>query len=99
MADKKPVGEAMKAGATLAGAAVVNLGDALVEAAAPYEVAYYYLSDKNPNGAFLPGVPLCDLHTAQVEQYPKWIQKSIKASPMYKAANASDEDEGEGGDK
>ena len=66
----------------------------------PYEVAYYYLPAKNTDGAFFPGVPLADLTPEMVETYPKWIVKSIKASPMYKAANASpDEDEGEGGDK
>ena len=73
--------------------------DEVVVVEVPYEVAYYYLPANNPEGAFYPGVPLADLTPEMVEQYPKWIVKSIKASPMYKAANASDEDEGEGGNK
>lgn len=59
------------------------------------EVAYYYLSSENPDGASYPGVPLCDLTQEVVDAQPKWIQKSLKASKMYKAANASDEDEGD----
>ena len=70
--------------------------DGVVVVEVPYEVAYYYLPAENPTGAFFPGVPLADLTPEMVETYPKWIVKSIKASPMYKAANASDEDEGEG---
>lgn len=50
------------------------------------EVAYYYLSEHNPDNASYPGVPLCDLLTEQVETYPKWIQKSLKASKMYRPA-------------
>jgi hypothetical protein len=73
--------------------------DGVVVDVVPYEVAYYYLPARNTDGAFYPGVPLADLTPEMVETYPKWIVKSIKASPMYKAANASDEDEGEGGNK
>ena len=79
--------------------APVTDGGVVVVEDQPYEVAYYYLPAENPEGAFFPGVPLADLTPEMVEQYPKWIVKSIKASPMYKAANASDEDEGEGGNK
>lgn len=60
---------------------------------APAEVAYYYDSTKNPDGGSFPGVPLCDLTQEMVDAQPRWIQKSIKGSPMYRPANAS---EGEG---
>lgn len=69
--------------------------EAVVVVEAPAEVAYYYLPEKNPLGASLPGVPLCDLLTTQVERYPKHIQRSIKGSPMYKSASASADGEGD----
>lgn len=59
------------------------------------EVAYYYDDTQNPDGGFFPGVPLGDLTVEQVKQYPAWVRKSIKGSPMYRPANASEVD-GEG---
>lgn len=99
MADKKKptIGEGLKEGAQIAGDFVLSVGDALVALASEKqaEVAYYYDDTKNPTGASFPGVPLCDIHTDQLKTYPKWIQKSIKGSEMYVAANASDEAEGD----
>jgi hypothetical protein len=46
-------------------------------------IAYYYLPDQNEAGAHYPGVPLRDLTKDEYEAHPKWIQRSIAASPMY----------------
>lgn len=51
-------------------------------------IAYTYLEDKNPDGAYLPGVPLTDLTDEQVAAFPKWLQLSIDASPFYQKAKA-----------
>lgn len=48
------------------------------------QVARYYDPSKNPDGAFLPGVPLADLTEAQFDALPAWLQLSIDASPMYR---------------
>lgn len=67
-------------------AAVAKEKDNQEEAAPEQEqaaVAYYYLPDENPNGAFYPGVPPGDILQHVYDAQPKWIQKSIAASPMY----------------
>jgi hypothetical protein len=46
-------------------------------------IAYYYLPDQNEAGAHYPGVPMRDLTKDEYEAHPKWIQRSIAASPMY----------------
>jgi hypothetical protein len=50
-------------------------------------VAYYYLPEENANNASYPGVPLGDILQHTYDAQPEWIQKSIAASPMYKAAD------------
>lgn len=44
----------------------------------------YYDSDKNPDGVSLPGVGLRDLDEEEFAAFPKWLQDSIDASPMYR---------------
>lgn len=50
-------------------------------------IARYYDETKNPHEAVLPGVPLRDLTEDEFESYPKWLQASIDASPMYRKSN------------
>lgn len=47
-------------------------------------IARYYDEAKNPDGAFLPGVPLADLTEAQFEALPDWLRLSVDASPFYR---------------
>lgn len=47
-------------------------------------IARYYDERKNPDGAFLPGVPLADLTEEQFDALPKWLQLSVDASPFYR---------------
>lgn len=47
------------------------------------EVAYYYLPNKNLSGAQHPGVPLRNILAHEAEALPKWLRKSLEASPMY----------------
>lgn len=49
---------------------------------------YVYLSDKNPHGATLPGVPLGDITQETFECYPAWLQRSIEACPFYEKRTA-----------
>ncbi len=51
-------------------------------------IAYTYLEDRNPDGAYLPGVPLRNLEQAEVDALPKWLQLSIEASPFYQKARS-----------
>lgn len=46
-------------------------------------IAYRYLADRNPAGAYLPGVPLADLTADDVAAMPAWLQASIVACPYY----------------
>lgn len=45
--------------------------------------ARYYVADKNPDEAHLPGVPLADLDEEQYASYPDWLQRSIDACDFY----------------
>lgn len=47
-------------------------------------VSRYYVEDRNPDGATLPGVPLADLDEETFDAYPAWLQASIDASPFYR---------------
>lgn len=47
-------------------------------------IARYYEASKNPDGAFLPGVPLRDLTLAEFDALPVWLQLSVDASPFYR---------------
>jgi hypothetical protein len=47
-------------------------------------IARYYVAEKNPEGAFLPGVPLADLSQEQFDALPEWLQQSVDASPLYR---------------
>lgn len=94
MADKEKPKKQDEAGVVVGAVVIDGIASGLVDEL-PIQLAYYYDSTKNPLNAFIPGVPLCDLTQEVVDAQPKWVQKSIKGSPMYKAANASDEDEGD----
>jgi hypothetical protein len=47
-------------------------------------IARYYDASKNPDGAFLPGVPLADLPDALYISFPAWLRASIDACPFYR---------------
>jgi hypothetical protein len=49
------------------------------------EIAFRYVAEQNPQGAFLPGVPLRDLTVADVAAAPAWLRPSIAAQPFYQA--------------
>lgn len=42
------------------------------------KILYYYHADKNPSGAFYPGVPLDDLTEDQFNAQPDWIKAAIE---------------------
>lgn len=46
----------------------------------------YFDSSKDEGGEF-PGVPKRDLEQAEFDVLPEWLQKSVKASPMYVTRN------------
>jgi hypothetical protein len=48
------------------------------------KVLWYYDASKNPDGGFLPGVPLRDLTEAEFLAMPKWLQLSIEVMAMYR---------------
>jgi len=54
-------------------------------------IARYYDASKNPDGAFLPGVPLADLPDSLYITFPAWLRASIDASPMYRKTKAPTE--------
>lgn len=47
------------------------------------QIARYYDASANPDGVFLPGVPLADLSVEQWAALPEWLQASIDASGWY----------------
>lgn len=47
---------------------------------------YIYDPAKNPDGAYLPGVPLRDLTEADLAELPEYLRTSIAACPFYVAA-------------
>lgn len=49
-------------------------------------IAYHYVPDENSVGGSYPGVPPGDILQHVYDAQPEWIQKSIAANPMYKAA-------------
>ena len=51
-------------------------------------VLFRYVPDEASAGLSYPGVPPGDILEHQYETFPKWIQKSIAESPMYKAVEA-----------
>lgn len=52
------------------------------------EIAFRYVAEQNPQGAYLPGVPLRDLTVAEVAETPEWLRPSIVAQPFYVAVEA-----------
>lgn len=63
--------------------------------------ARYYDAGKNPDGAFLPGVPLRDLTDDELAALPPHLQAGVAAAPFYrttkpKAAPAAEEDTSHG---
>lgn len=47
-------------------------------------IVRYYVESANPDGAFLPGVPLADLPDSLYISFPAWLRASIDASPFYR---------------
>lgn len=50
------------------------------------EVVFRYVAEANPQGAFLPGVPLRDLTAADVAAVPWWLRPSVERCPFYERA-------------
>lgn len=65
---------------------------AVVEDSVP--IAYYYDASANKTNAFFPGVPRGAITQEQCDALPKWLQRSIAASPMYVSATPATEKEG-----
>lgn len=53
------------------------------------EVAYRYVAERNPEGGFLPGVPLRDLTRADLARMPSWLRESLTTCPFYEAVGVS----------
>ena len=47
------------------------------------EIVRVYVPEANPQGAFLPGVPLRDLTRREYEALKPWMQRSVDAAPFY----------------
>lgn len=62
------------------------------------KIARHYVADKNPEGAFFPGVPLRDLTEDEFDALPEWLQRSVDAHDMYRKT-APPSAEKAGGDK
>lgn len=43
----------------------------------------YYLPDRNPDGAAIPGIALRDFPASEFRALPLWMQRSIDAAPFY----------------
>lgn len=52
----------------------------------PGPLARTYDPAANPEGAYLPGVPLDDITIAEWEGLPLWLQRSIDALAFYQVA-------------
>ena len=46
-------------------------------------IAYRYVADRNPDGRWLPGVPLRDLAQAEIDDLPDWLLRSVEWCPFY----------------
>jgi hypothetical protein len=49
-------------------------------------IIYTYDATKNPDGAYLPGVPLRDLTEADLASLPAWLVASIAGCAFYRKA-------------
>lgn len=47
------------------------------------QLAFRYDESKNTRGAFIAGVPLRDLTTAEFDELPNHLQRSIEAAEFY----------------
>ena len=47
-------------------------------------IARYYVEAENPDGVFLPGVPLSDIEQSRWDALPEWLQASADAMPCYR---------------
>ena len=55
-------------------------------------VYLWYDAKKNPDGRTVqPGVPLDNIEEKVFKSYPKWLQKSLEASPAYVKSNPNPE--------
>lgn len=65
-------------------AAAADEAQAVDEQPAAVEVRpRFYNPERNPGGAFLPGVPLRDLTAAEFASYPAYLQRSIDETGFY----------------
>ena len=46
-------------------------------------IARYYVEAENPDGVFLPGVPLSDIEQSRWDALPEWLRASADAMPCY----------------
>lgn len=53
------------------------------EPEAPKAGPRYYNPERNPSGAYLPGVPLGDMTDQEFAALPLWVQRSVDASGFY----------------
>lgn len=51
------------------------------------KIIFRYVAERNPQRAFLPGVPLRDLTAADVAELPAWLLPGVAAAPFYVAAD------------
>lgn len=54
-------------------------------------IAYRYDASANPDGAFLPGVPLRDLTVEDLDALPEALRRSVPACPWYVPAEPAEE--------
>lgn len=50
-----------------------------------------YYDEEKAGGQFFPGVPARDLEDEEYDALPKWLQKSIDDSPMYRKSKVGTE--------
>ena len=48
------------------------------------KILFVYDPKKNPEGAFIDGVPMRDVTAAEFERLPLHVQASVRACPFYK---------------
>lgn len=47
-------------------------------------IARYYLQDRNPDGRYLPGVPLRDITQSEYDALPVYLQVSVDNAGFYR---------------
>jgi hypothetical protein len=54
-------------------------------------IARHYDETKNPEGVYLPGVPLRDIEQEAFDAYPVWLQLSIDACGFYRKSKPAEQ--------